>query len=346
MSDRTPNVSRRSLALLVVVAGAMAVGYGLGMRSTGELGEQPHFAEWVERMASARARRADRDHPVVADSEAETETDAVKDQAAVDATGYDQMRRSDVATDRSWDTLIASASDLRRLADAGPSLSPTQDQPMDAIGYAGMRRGATGPTSQWEPQLTYLPTYDYHLCITCHNPHTVKVQPSQEKKLESLAIRSTRRAFNGAPPVVPHPVEHTNDAACYACHNQGVQIGDRVANRMSHGFLSNCVQCHAAPLPQALAAYDAPVDNEFVGLKTPLGGDRAFPDAPPVIPHSTWMRERCLSCHGGIAGWPGLEVTHRWRTNCTQCHAVSATLEQAVTADHEPIVPPSMVWSP
>jgi cytochrome c-type protein NapB len=102
---------------------------------------------------------------------------------------------------------------------------------------------------------------------------------------------------------------------------------------MSHGFLVNCLQCHATPPPKPFAHLDVVAANNFVGLPAPTSGERAFPGAPPVIPHSTWMRERCLSCHGGVAGWPGLEVTHRWRTNCKQCHALSAQLEPAVVAD-------------
>jgi cytochrome c-type protein NapB len=38
----------------------------------------------------------------------------------------------------------------------------------------------------------------------------------------STQIRASRRAFNGAPPVIPHAVENTSDAACYACHGQGM----------------------------------------------------------------------------------------------------------------------------
>jgi cytochrome c-type protein NapB len=46
-----------------------------------------------------------------------------------------------------------------------------------------------------------------------------------------------------------------------------------------------------------------------------------------VVPHTTWMRNDCLSCHGRTAS-PGLETTHAWRKNCLQCHAPSAELDQ------------------
>ena len=174
---------------------------------------------------------------------------------------------------------------------------------MPAANYSEMRRMETGPTSRWEPTLERIHTdNDYQRCVTCHDSHSAEVKPSDEDKQRSLWTRATRRAFNGAPPVIPHAVEQTDDAACYACHGQGARVGQRAANRMSHGLLVNCLQCHAAPPPKPFAHLDIVTVNSFVGAAAPTSGERAFPGAPPVIPHSTWMRERCLSCHGGAAG--------------------------------------------
>lgn len=215
-----------------------------------------------------------------------------------------------------------------QLHDAPVNSVVTASGVMPAATYSQMRQREAGPTSQWKPDLAQIPTdYDYQRCVSCHDPHSSEVQPNHADKLRSLAKRATRRAFNGAPPVVPHAVERTEDAACFACHGQGARIGEHVANRMSHGPLSQCLQCHAAPPPKPFAQLNSETSNTFRGLPAPPAGERAFPSAPPVIPHSTWMREQCLSCHG-LAGWPGLEVTHRWRTNCLQCHAPSAQLEQ------------------
>ncbi len=189
-----------------------------------------------------------------------------------------------------------------------------------ANSYSQMRRLETGPTSQWKAILQPIPQPVFDLQAEIH--------PSSAAKQHSTATRAQRRAYNGAPPVVPHAVERTSDSACYACHGQGVRIGERLANRMSHQFLANCLQCHAAPPPQPFAKEMVSVANDFTGLPAPLQGQRAFPGAPPTIPHSTWMRNECLSCHGKQAGWAGLEVTHPWRSNCQQCHAPSAELEQ------------------
>lgn len=217
-----------------------------------------------------------------------------------------------------------------------PSVRPARQSfdgnVVPSIGYREMRRSEDGPTAQWRQSLASIPQ-------PARDP-TAAIQPSEEAKRRSLQVRSERRAFNGAPPIVPHPVEKTNDAACYACHGQGMHIGHRIANRMSHGFLANCLQCHAPPAPDPFAGLDARVANVFIGMPTPLAGERAYPGAPPTIPHSTWMRSECLSCHGQTAGWAGLESTHPWRTNCVQCHAPSAVLDQAIVAAPEFVLPP------
>ena len=167
-----------------------------------------------------------------------------------------------------------------------------------------------------------------------------EVVPSESAKADSLQRRASRRAFNGAPPIIPHAVENTSDAACYACHSRGMRLGELKASVMSHPFLANCTQCHAPPPPPPFAELDSTVDTSFVGLPTPKQGQRAYPGAPPTIPHSQWMRDNCLACHGGANGWAGMESTHPWRTNCTQCHAPSAVLDQAVTSQPVPMLPP------
>lgn len=202
---------------------------------------------------------------------------------------------------------------------------------LPATTYDQMRRRESGPTSSWSPKLTQIPQPNYEV--------TEDFKPSEAEKQQSTLVRASRRAFNGAPPIIPHAVERTDDAACYACHGQGMRIEDRVANRMSHGFLANCMQCHAPPPPQPFADEEkegetnAIVENSFVGMPAPLQGERAFPGAPPTIPHSTWMRGQCLACHSRQVGWAGLESTHPWRQNCQQCHAPSAVLDQAVAAN-------------
>lgn len=154
------------------------------------------------------------------------------------------------------------------------------------------------------------------------------VTRTEQMKLNAVADRSRNRAYEGAPPTIPHPVEARSAASCLACHAEGIKVGDRVASRVSHAHLTNCTQCHVeqAPAVMAFEARNSP-ENHFVGVYRSGPGNRASPGAPPVIPHVTWMRENCMSCHGLVTR-AGIRTTHPWLTSCTQCHAPSAALDQ------------------
>ena len=148
---------------------------------------------------------------------------------------------------------------------------------------------------------------------------------------ESVEQRLVRRAYDGAPPVIPHPVEQVSAASCLACHGEGKIIKDRVAARISHAHYSNCTQCHvpsvgAGPPLQDLAL-EPLAGNSFSGLSTFGKGARAYEGAPPTIPHPTAMRGDCMSCHGP-QGAAALRTSHPWRQSCTQCHLPSAELDQ------------------
>ncbi len=219
---------------------------------------------------------------------------------------------------------LSSKRDLENAA-KNPKLLP-------AISYADVPSVAMGPTKPWQAALQDLPKSEYNLFT--------KITPSEQEKEASSKVRASRRAYNGAPPIIPHPVENTNDAACYACHGNGVKMAGLKASVMSHDFFGNCVQCHAPMAPAPFAHIDSSVKSTFVGLPAPKQGERAYQGAPPTIPHSRWMRENCNACHGGPHGWAGMESTHPWRTNCTQCHAPSATLDQVPESTTVPMLPP------
>jgi cytochrome c-type protein NapB len=158
------------------------------------------------------------------------------------------------------------------------------------------------------------------------------VQPEADRAA-ALARRAGRRAFDGAPPAIPHRIDQIEPPGCRACHDRGVTIAGAVASRMSHRPLESCVQCHVVdqdPRPDGVETPPAP-ETRFVGLASPTAGERAWTGAPPTIPHSTRMRERCDACHG-VLGATGMRSTHPWRASCTQCHAPSATLDQRAPA--------------
>jgi len=171
--------------------------------------------------------------------------------------------------------------------------------------------------------------------VTTPQPHDEAAWQSERQR------RQATRAYDGAPPVIPHPIDQRGYPSCLTCHERGAKIGTHVAPVMSHAPLASCTQCHAAvtstvPTTAGLT-HTVSTESLFVG-KEPAGkGTRAWRGAPPTIPHSTWMRERCASCHGVLSA--GLHTSHAERQSCTQCHAPSASLDQrSIVATSQPQV--------
>jgi len=223
-----------------------------------------------------------------------------------------------------------------------PDLHGSPREVLPAMSYADMRERRIGPTRKrrvsLEPWKVPAPEPD------------VTIEIDLEARRASLATRAERRAYNGAPPVIPHAVDAFDHDACLACHSEGLRVESLTARPLPHPYLRNCMQCHAPPGSDALASVDdrssvAAPENSFDGIAAPFQGERAWPGAPPTVPHSTWMRDNCLACHGP-GGWPGMETTHPWRRMCLQCHAPSAALDQRVAGRAEsPFLPPPRLSS-
>lgn len=157
-------------------------------------------------------------------------------------------------------------------------------------------------------------------------------RPTEAEWNEAMATRRENRAFNGAPPIIPHSVGQQAFPSCLSCHRDGLVIEGRTAPAMSHEQMDNCTQCHVTleqPGPGIELAGGPPSDNSFGGVHGAGRGERAGPGAPPTIPHTTFMRERCESCHGVLA--TGLRTSHACRQNCLQCHGTAAELDQQPT---------------
>ncbi len=162
-----------------------------------------------------------------------------------------------------------------------------------------------------------------------HDPATSERPRDPAGWREAIEGRMARRAFEGAPPRSPHPVDGVEAAACVVCHGEGLRVFGKVAAPMPHEAYANCQQCHASErtaVPPMDLSLTVAEENGFEGLAPRLAGPRAFEGAPPQLPHPTWLRERCVSCHGTWA--EGLRVSHPWRQNCLQCHAPAAEADQ------------------
>jgi len=137
----------------------------------------------------------------------------------------------------------------------------------------------------------------------------------------STLVRSQRRLYDGAPPVIPHvPL----NIKCTACHTdtgkEAPPLGFAPANphAKTEGLsaTSNCQQCHVFRRQEEVFA-----ESDFRGVAQQFAkADRLYPGAPPVIPHRVFMRENCTSCHSGPVARPEIRCSHPQRVNCRQCH--------------------------
>lgn len=186
-----------------------------------------------------------------------------------------------------------------------------------ARSYSEMGRLPREPQSGWEEGVRLSPQEVF--------------EKLDEKSLEkTLKERARRRAYEGAPPTIPHAVRQNSASECMACHGEGLRLGRRYAQTLPHDNFTSCTQCHVSespPMPGSAGPDPRAVGNSFVGLQAPRQAERASPVAPPQIPHQTFMRENCMSCHGPL-GANALRTSHPSRQSCTQCHASSATLDQ------------------
>ena len=184
-----------------------------------------------------------------------------------------------------------------------------QDVPV-VVDYAQQPARMLGPNKNWRSDLTSL-----------RQPAPApppKGPASADALAQLLQGRELRRAFDGAPPIIPHPTPPLGVAACPACHDTGAMVGDKRASVMSHPLYSNCTQCHVeVTQPDSKEFWQ----NTFAALR-PATAEAAFPGAPPAVPHPVWMRDNCQSCHGST-GPSALRTTHPERQNCLQCHAIS-----------------------
>ncbi|MDR3672201.1 MAG: hypothetical protein P4L36_15235 [Holophaga sp.] len=110
-----------------------------------------------------------------------------------------------------------------------------------------------------------------------------------------------------APPPIPH-APHP-DAACTDCHGNRRQGGVPAIPHQVRGW---CQSCHMQDAP-AKGRRGVP----FMGEPR---GARAYPGAPPTIPHPVFMRENCQACHGRERHPSLRRNPHPGRADCKSCH--------------------------
>jgi len=172
-------------------------------------------------------------------------------------------------------------------------------------------------------------------------PDAVPVPEVEGAAKSTALVRAGRRAYDGAPPTIPHDAF---GMSCDACHDRdGTPVtGVGYAPASPHdgtpmaGATTRCRQCHVFAASDELF-----VESEFVGLPQDLRpGSRATPGAPPTIPHRTLMRENCLACHDGPGAREAIRTSHPERWRCRQCHVAVKDRESFVSAFGEGLSEP------
>jgi len=220
---------------------------------------------------------------------------------------------------------------------------PSQASNLEALPtvptYSEIGQSPRSPNREWRSSVDQI---EY----TLDDPFALE-RASAPQRQDAVIRRAARRAFEGAPPVIPHPIPQGGAIPCMACHENGMVIDGLAAPVMSHSPLANCTQCHVEADAnwvrwEVLLERSTSVPNSFAGVDTLGVGERAWPGAPPTIPHRLFMRENCASCHG-LVSRGGLRTSHPWRQSCNQCHVPESGEQQWMTttfAERRESLPP------
>lgn len=139
---------------------------------------------------------------------------------------------------------------------------------------------------------------------------------------QPLEQRQERRAFAGAPPVIPHEIadeQTVGENSCLQCHAQGGYVPQLNAYSpvVPHPEFVSCLQCHVAV--NTTEPFRA---SDWQSTLKPTVQPPVLLGSPPLIPHGLQMRENCLACHAGPAVAEEIRVSHPERVHCQQCHLV------------------------
>ena len=192
-----------------------------------------------------------------------------------------------------------------------------------AVDYKDIANAGFGPNAEFKSRLSSLkPSPQVHGDVS---PLLVSEDALRER-------RNSRRAYDGAPPIVPHPIAQGNAASCLQCHAEATKIGNVVAPAISHPNYTSCTQCHVSAKGLGsrwnTAEFDLHTGNRFAGNHDAKPVERAYDDSPPTIPHNVHMRQNCMSCHGELGTSP-IRTSHPDRQSCTQCHVPSSQIDKA-----------------
>ncbi|MDH4200056.1 MAG: nitrate reductase cytochrome c-type subunit [Spirochaetia bacterium] len=146
--------------------------------------------------------------------------------------------------------------------------------------------------------------------------------------------RAKSRAYEGAPPVIPHFITKSGTRYCLSCHGKGIvfEREARVMNQKNalskitpHPTWVNCLQCHVIQNDVRLFH-----KNKFKTFrlahpeKIAKTGEEV---APPLRPHQEENRENCVVCHLSKTADSSIIPKHGMMEGCEACHMVPESLD-------------------
>ena len=139
---------------------------------------------------------------------------------------------------------------------------------------------------------------------------------TRTEALEELrSVRARLRVYDGAPPVIPHPLKDSTYSRCLYCHEHGRELAGMTAPVTPHPEMTNCRQCHVEVKTDDLFS-----ENDFEPYRITGRLPGKNPTGPPRMVHRLQMRERCEVCHMTDQAAAVLQPRHGERGDCLQCH--------------------------
>ena len=153
-------------------------------------------------------------------------------------------------------------------------------------------------------------------------------------RVEYANQRAQIRAYEGAPPVIPHSILKSAKLNCLACHLKGAVyepdseiLGKKnaVAKITPHPTWENCLQCH-------VVQENAPLFHKnnfktyhlaYTMKTTAMEGE----NPPPGMPHQMQNRENCRVCHLSKTANNVIVPKHKITGECEVCHQLPESMD-------------------
>ena len=123
-------------------------------------------------------------------------------------------------------------------------------------------------------------------------------------------------------------IEGIKNDDCLSCHEEVLDLGEEISVPTPHPQFQNCLQCHVSKIPAQFQTLPT-VRSDWIGLAIPMRTDSSetIQGTPPTVPHRTFLRDRCLTCHHQEHPKSERRTSHPERSNCQQCHVTNKDLE-------------------